>query len=191
MTVLFCVSFQVTHSRAENNVQLYWIKANHTHVCGREKNIRGGYILGYIKSVRILFHSTFLSVTAKTSTFVFFWRLCSHIVTVSYVLSEARTHKGKARARPSLPPPLSFILSRFPFHLTSLPWGAFFLPNTRTLQSLRLQFSRSQPCCYSVSCKLEWGSQRAILILMPVETLGLPVCKRMQEKLSICCNAIT
>ena len=66
------MSRYVTHSRAENNIQLYSIKANHTHLCGGEKNIRGGYILGYMKSLRILFHSTFLSVTAKTSTFGFF-----------------------------------------------------------------------------------------------------------------------
>ena len=120
MTVLFCVSFQVTHSRAENNIQLYSIKANHTHVCGREKNIRGGYILGYMKSVRILFQRTFLSVTAKTSTFGFFWRLGSHIVTVSYVLSEARTHKGKARARLSSTLIIYFVPFPISSHLSTL-----------------------------------------------------------------------
>ena len=153
MTVLFSVSFQVTHSRAENNIQLYSIKANHTHVCGREKNIRGGYIFGYMKSVRILFHSTCLSVTAKTSTFVFFGGYV--VILLQFHTSYQRLGPIKGRRERGCPPPLSFILSRFPFHLTSLPCGAFFLPNTRTLQSLRLQFSRSQPCCYSVSCKLE------------------------------------
>ena len=126
-----------------------------TRTCVAEKKtfVVATCILGYMKSVRILFHSTFLSVTAKTSTFVFFGGYV--VILLQFHTSYQRLGPTKGRRERGCPPPLSFILSRFPFHLTSLPCGAFFLPNTRTLQSLRLQFSRSQTCCYSVSCKLE------------------------------------
>ena len=117
MTVLFCVSFQVTHSRAENNIQLYSIKANHTHVRGREKNIRGGYILGYMKSVRILFHSTFLSVTAKTSTFVFLGGYVVILLQFHTSYQRLGSTKGRReRGRPFLHPyhlfcPVSHFIS--------------------------------------------------------------------------------
>ena len=93
-----------------------------TRTCVAEKKtfVVATCILGYMKSVRILFHSTFLSVTAKTSTFGFFWRLCSHIVTVSYVLSEARTHKWKARARLSSTLIIYFVPFPISSHLSTL-----------------------------------------------------------------------
>ena len=69
------------------------------------------------------------------------------VILLQFHTSYQRLGPTKGRRERGRPPPLSFILPRFPFHLTSLPCGAFFLPNTRTLQSPRLQFSRSQTCC--------------------------------------------
>ena len=69
------------------------------------------------------------------------------VILLQFHTSYQRLGPTNGRRDRGCPPPLSFILSRFPFHLTSLPCGAFFLPNTRTLQSPRLQFSRSQTCC--------------------------------------------
>jgi len=145
MIVLFCVSFQVTHSRAENNVQLYSIRANHTHVCGREKNI-----LGYMKSVRILSHSTFLSVTAKTSTFGFFggWVVILLQFHTSYQRlgpTKGRRERGRAVLHPyNLFCPVSHLISPLypvgPSFFPTLGLSNHYVFSFRDLKHAAIQF---------------------------------------------------
>ena len=131
-----------------------------TRTCVAEKKtfVVATCILGYMKSVRILFHSTFLSVTAKTSTFVFFGGYV--VILLQFHTSYQRlgpTKGRRERGRPFLHPyhlfcPVSHFISPL------FPAEPSFFPTLGLWNHHFISFSVLKDAAIHFSCKLEWRS---------------------------------
>ena len=152
------MSRYLTHSRAENNIQLYSIKANHTHLCGGEKTF-GVVTFSVIWKV-YAFYSTarFCQWRLKNQLSVFFGGYVVILSQFHTTYQRLGPTKGRReRGRAVLHPYHLFCpVSRFISPL--FPAEPSFFPTLGLWNHHVISFSVLKDAAIHFSCKQEWRS---------------------------------
>ena len=158
MTVLFSVSFQVTHSRAENNVQLYWIKANHTHLCGGEKTF--GVVTFSVTWKVYAFYSTarFCQWRLKHQLSFFFGGYVVILLQFRTTYQRLGPMKGRRERGRAVLHPYHLFWPVYHFISPLFPAEPSFFPTLGLWNPHVISFSVLKDAAIHFSYKLEWRS---------------------------------